>query len=131
MVMAEPNLFTTTDVANLTNRSIAAVRRAIFVGTLASVGRIDFGRPLVTREAALAWNARAVRHAPRRDTANAPIEHALGQYGPATPAELAELVSLHPGNVRKHLAILAARGAAERLPDGQWVLIAESAQGAA
>lgn len=40
---------------------------------------------------------------------------------PATPEELAVLVGRHPGNVRKHLLLLAAVGHAERRVEG-WVL---------
>lgn len=130
--MGESDLLTTTDVAKLTGRAVGTAKEAIRLGHLPSVGRTELGRPLVTREAALAWHRQAKRWSVSRSTpAWTATEGMLREYGPASPSELAELLAKDAGNVRKHLAILAARGAAERLSDGQWVLTAPQRQGAA
>lgn len=46
----------------------------------------------------------------------------------ATAVELAQVVDLHEGNVRKHLRILEAKGMVARLPDGCWVVSAQGHQ---
>ena len=44
----------------------------------------------------------------------------LAEYGSVTPDELAELLRVHVGNARKHLAILGNQGRAHRHDDGEW-----------
>jgi predicted ArsR family transcriptional regulator len=46
----------------------------------------------------------------------------LRDWGSASAEELARVLAIHPGNVRKYLAILSAEGRAQRRSDGQWVL---------
>ncbi|HMR94826.1 MAG TPA: helix-turn-helix domain-containing protein [Microthrixaceae bacterium] len=46
----------------------------------------------------------------------------LRAIGPATVAELDQVVDLHEGNIRKHLLILEARSLAHRDRDGSWSL---------
>lgn len=46
----------------------------------------------------------------------------LREFDSATPAELAVLLGLHEGNVRKHLRLLEVAGLVLRGPDGQWIL---------
>jgi len=122
-------LLTTADVAALTGRTESAVRSAIFARKLPAA-RID-GRRYVERDDAVTWDK--VTYRPRR-TASEPWEHAaelLSRYYSLSAEELAEFAGIHVGNARKHLAQLRHRGRAERRSDGQWVLIAESDQGAA
>ncbi|MDQ6839818.1 MAG: hypothetical protein M3137_16205 [Actinomycetota bacterium] len=121
---------TTTEAGHLVGRTKDAIRNAINDGRL--VGSNERGRWYVDREAVLAWDKRTRRYDRQRVTpAWARTGDLLAEYGSATVEELALLAGLHIGNVRKHLAILANLGRAERRPDGQWVLTAESRQGAA
>jgi excisionase family DNA binding protein len=46
----------------------------------------------------------------------------LGEFGSASAAELAPLLGLHEGNVRKHLRLLEHEGHVRRRPDGEWEL---------
>jgi excisionase family DNA binding protein len=46
----------------------------------------------------------------------------LQEFGSASAAELAPLVDLHEGNVRKHLCLLELTGEIRRRPDGEWEL---------
>jgi hypothetical protein len=75
----------------------------------------------------MAWNARAkVVSRP----SSRPWDRAaalLGEFGSLSSQEMAPLLDRHPGNASKYLAILKAEGRAERLPDGQWVLIKNQA----
>ena len=52
------------------------------------------------------------------------VARLLAEWQSATPDELAVGIGLHPGNVRKHLAILASDGVAERDAEGLWHLTA-------
>ncbi len=86
--------------------------------------RID-GRWYVERQVLLDWAERSGGRKPSRSTR--PWERCatlLAEHASASTEELAYLTGLHVGNVRKYLAILAAQGRAERLPDGQWALTA-------
>jgi DNA-directed RNA polymerase specialized sigma24 family protein len=123
---AQSERLTTREVAVLTGRSQGAVRTAILEGRLAGERQLDGWR--VTREEALAWHART-RRIPCPSSSR-PWNRAadmLAEYGAMTSEELARLLELNSGNARKHLAILAKEGRAERLPDGQWVLIDKQA----
>lgn len=122
MQFSDEDLLTTTEAARIVERSLDAVRHGVLDGTLAEAGRTDRGRPLVRRADLLAWDQTARRfHRPtRRWEATAAALEALG---PATAEELGAYVGVHPGNTRKHLAILVAQGRAQRRPDGQWVLL--------
>ncbi|HEX9993514.1 MAG TPA: helix-turn-helix domain-containing protein [Acidimicrobiales bacterium] len=44
----------------------------------------------------------------------------LEEFGSASAAELAPLLDLHEGNVRKHLRLLEHSGQVRRRPDGEW-----------
>jgi excisionase family DNA binding protein len=44
----------------------------------------------------------------------------LEEFESASAAELAPLLHLHEGNVRKHLRLLEAVGVVARRPDGEW-----------
>jgi excisionase family DNA binding protein len=46
----------------------------------------------------------------------------LREFGTASPTELAALVGLHEGNVRKHLRLLELEGLVLRRQDGEWEL---------
>jgi excisionase family DNA binding protein len=46
----------------------------------------------------------------------------LGEFGSASAAELAPLLNLHEGNVRKHLRLLEHDGQVRRRADGEWEL---------
>ncbi|HWJ62808.1 MAG TPA: helix-turn-helix domain-containing protein [Acidimicrobiales bacterium] len=51
------------------------------------------------------------------------IRALLVDFGSASPGELAPLLELHEGNVRKHLRLLEVCGRVRRASDGQWVLV--------
>ena len=112
-------LLTTRQVAELVGRSPDSVKRALNFGTLPGCRVDGFWR--VRPEDALAWDARACRQ-PSRTTKRAYDQAAelLKEYGSATPDELAQLLMIHVGNARKHLAILGNQGRAHRHEDGQW-----------
>jgi excisionase family DNA binding protein len=52
------------------------------------------------------------------------VARLLAEWQSATADELAVGIGLHPGNVRKHLVILASAGVAERDDEGLWRLTA-------
>ncbi len=121
LLVAQSDRLTTREVATLTGRTQSAVRAALFGGYLSGERQLDGW--LITREEALAWNERT-RVVPR--PSSHPWERAaelLAEYGSLSSEEMGRLLQLNPGNARKHLAILKAEGRAERLPDGQWVLV--------
>lgn len=122
-------LLTTTAAAAAVGVSQSAVRVAINEGRL--TGSKAGGVWYVTRSDLLAWD----RATKRPVFTRVPVwEHSaaiLAEYGSLSAEELAVLADIHVGNARKHLAILAKQGRAERRPDGQWVLIAQEHQGAA
>jgi hypothetical protein len=102
------SMLTTTEAGRLLNRTQDAVRNAIRVGALEG-HRID-GRWYIDREVLLAWHARARqidRVGPRPWERVAEL---LSEHGSASTEEIARLMQVHPGNARKHLAILAAEG---------------------
>ena len=70
----------------------------------------------------LDWDRQTKRPVSTRSPAWERTEGLVAKYGSVSPEELAELAGIHVGNARKHLAILAKQGRAERLADGQWVL---------
>jgi excisionase family DNA binding protein len=47
----------------------------------------------------------------------------LAEFGSASPAELAPLLGLHEGNVRKHLRLLEHAELVRRRPDAEWELL--------
>lgn len=129
--MTPPNadLVTTTEAAELTGRSQGTIRAEILDGRLKAT-RVE-GRWYIDRATLMAWNKRARwRPVAKRPSYEGTAE-LLEEYHSMTPDELATLAGIHVGNARKHLALLAAHGRAERLDDGQWTLTARQHQGAA
>lgn len=63
------------------------------------------------------------RFGPRSGDANGTdlVLALLREWGSATSEELAEVLNRHPGNVRKYLSLLKARGLADRDGSGGWV----------
>jgi DNA-binding transcriptional ArsR family regulator len=58
----------------------------------------------------------------RNDLHRTAIAELLADWQNATAEELATAIGLHPGNVRKHLAMLRAAGIVDRDDDGLWQL---------
>ena len=118
-VVDDSDLLTTRQAAELVGRSLDSVKRALNFGTL--IGRREDGFWRVRREDVLAWDARACRQ-PSRTSKRAYDRAAetLDEYGSVTPDELAQLLMIHVGNARKHLAILSNQGRAHRHDDGVW-----------
>jgi len=120
---------TTTEAATLTDRTPGAIRQHVKGGKLRYEGFNEDRRPLLSRAKVLEWYA---THPPQpRPPRNTWLETlaALRLLGSATPAELADYLGLHPGNVLKHLRIMDGRGEAARLSDGQWAATDDIAQG--
>lgn len=115
-------LLTTTEAAELVGRTQAVVRTAICQGKLPAAGRTRLGHHLLRYEDVLDWVQRYPTYRPHPANRWNNTAAALSELGPATVEELGAYLSLHPGNVRKHLLILAAQGRAQREADGQWVL---------
>ena len=115
-------MLTTREAGELVGRSEAAVRSALCRGVLPGERGRDFW--LVRAADVVAW----ARHTPPghgRRLARPRTEEVfqlLTEWGSASAEEIATVMSLHVGNVRKFLAILAAEGRAERRDNGQWVL---------
>ena len=89
------------------------------------------GHHRLDRDTVLAWAAEHPFKAPNPRHAWLGTAQALEDLGPATADEIAAYRDIHAGNIRKHLLILAAQGAVERGPDGQWSLTAEQTAGVA
>jgi hypothetical protein len=116
---------TTREAAALIGRSPAAVKAALNRGVLPGIRLLDGWR--ITRADLFTWHT-GTRPSPRPSSRR--WEHAanlLAEFGSLSVDELGLLLDRHPGNARKYLAILKAEGRAERLPDGQWVLIKSQA----
>lgn len=119
-------IINTTEAARITGRSVDAVRSAIREGSISAVGRTVTGRPLIRRADVLAWNERARRGSGHPTKPWERAIEALELLGPATTSEVGAFLGIHPGNARKHLAILAQQGRVRRGEDGQWVTIERS-----
>ncbi len=121
---------TTTEAAKITGRTQDTIRHMINLGALGAT-RVE-GRWYIDPDVLLAWNKQARRYDHiERPRAYDRAAELLKEYHSITPEELATLTGVHVGNARKHLALLAAQGRAERLSDGQWVLTVRQHQGAA
>lgn len=131
MLSSGCTLLGTSQAARLVNRKESSLREAIASGALYARPDDD-GHWLMTPEDVIAWDKRAARR-PRCSAVRAWDRAAtlLGEYGSLSAEELAELLGIHVGNARKHLAILAKQGRAQRRPDGQWVLTSAESRGAA
>jgi hypothetical protein len=135
VVASEPTtelLITTNQAADLAGRSAFAVRSAIKTGRLRTAGKTEDGHHRLRPTDVLAWDR---AHPPRAMPFKHPWEQTADAIttlgGSATAEELGAYLDKHPGNVRKHLTILAAQDRARRRDDGQWVLTAEAHVGAA
>lgn len=131
MSMRKEDRLTTTEAAELIGRSQDTVRHGINFGQLTATRKE--GRWYIDRDTLLAWDKKARRYDNNimRPRAYDRAAELLEEYHSMTPEELATLAGIHIGNARKHLALLAAQGRAERLSDGQWVLTTRQHQGVA
>lgn len=120
-----PTYLTTTEAGQLIDRSPSAIRNAICSGHLPSVRRDGF--QWVDRYDVLGWDLEAIRRRTRHRPPEERLIPLLAEHGTMDSRELAILLDLHVGNVRKYLAILAHQGRARRRPDGQWELTANHA----
>ncbi|MDQ6748319.1 MAG: hypothetical protein M3010_09485 [Candidatus Dormibacteraeota bacterium] len=120
MTPDEPTLITTDEAGRLTNRSPNAIRRLVSSGALQYAAFNDQRRPLLDRTEVIEWNRAhpAIPKKTSRPWLNTLV--ALRFLGPATTQELAVYLHIHPGNVRKHLRLLAASRDVVRLSDRQW-----------
>jgi len=116
-------LLSTAEAAHIVQRAQDTIRAAIHKGLLPAVKNPDNSTWRVRRSDLVAWSDRAGRIAVNRLRPSQQIAELLATYDSADATELATIMGIHPGNVRKHLAILAAQGQAERQDDGQWVLV--------
>ena len=64
----------------------------------------------------------APRRIPRRPQVSPEILERLEEWGDATVAELAAVIDMHEGNIRKHLCIAEAQGLAVRDEYSRWRL---------
>jgi len=124
------SVVTTGTAAKLTRRAESSIRQAIARQVLPA--SFQSGRWMIAATDLFEWDQKAQRrsHASRCAARDRSAE-ILAEYGPLSADELAELVGVHPGNARKHLALLAKQGRAQRLPDGQWIPTAFEHHGAA
>lgn len=67
-------------------------------------------------------NVPSQRRITRNDQSRIAVLATLADWQEATATEIAEAISLHPGNVRKHLALLEKAGATQRVGDALWSL---------
>jgi predicted Rossmann fold nucleotide-binding protein DprA/Smf involved in DNA uptake len=128
--VVEQDVITTGTAAKLTHRAESSVRAAIARQTLAA--SFKDGRWLIKPSDLFEWDRKTDRRRQIRScTSWDRAAELLAEYGPMSVAEMAQLLGIHVGNVRKHLAILAKQGRVHRLPDGQWVLATFEQHGAA
>jgi hypothetical protein len=114
---------TTAEAARLTGRPAVAFRGAIDANRITAVKDPD-GHWLMPRDEAMAWHAQARRCAMPNRTGQGyrQVAALLQEHGSLDSAEVTALLGIHPGNARKHLAVLAKLGWAQRRADGQWEL---------
>jgi excisionase family DNA binding protein len=62
----------------------------------------------------------APKRLPRKPAVAPEILERLLEWGEATVAELALVIDMHEGNIRKHLCLAEAQGLAERDEFGRW-----------
>jgi len=113
------DLLTTRQAAELVGRSPDSIKRALLDGTLCG-HHVDRGFWRVRADDVITWDKtsrRLVRSTPR---AYDRVAEMLNDYGSVTTEELAQLLMVHVGNARKHLAILSNQGRAHRHRDGEW-----------
>jgi excisionase family DNA binding protein len=119
LVTDTSDVLTTREAAELVGRSMDSIKRSLNHGTLRGHHVEGFWR--IRREDLVAWNEKAPRLArqPKLRPSDR-VAELLAEYGSVTTEELAELLMVHVGNARKHLAILANQGRAHRHSDGEW-----------
>jgi len=61
----------------------------------------------------------------RSEQSRRAIVATLADWNEATPAEIAQVIELHPGNVRKYLVLMEKAGLTQRVGEGLWALTDE------
>ena len=118
-----------TEVAQHLGVSSRSVRQLVHHGRLPArrVGPLWYVDRQVLEEFAKTYQPRRLKSAPRQTSntdSREKVARLLAEWQSATADELAVGIGLHPGNVRKHLVILASAGVAERDDEGLWRLTA-------
>lgn len=130
---ADYDLITTREAADLLGATQGAVRMAILTRDMpvVSTSTTRHGHYRLDRAAVLDWAATHTfkEYTPRHSWVR--TRQALEVLGNATADEIAAYRGIHPGNVRKHLSVLAEDGSAQRGRDGRWSLIVRESVGAA
>jgi hypothetical protein len=114
------DVLTTPQAAALVGRHESSLKHALADGKLPGVR--TFAGWQIRREDVIAWDHQARRYRRGRTATWNQAADLLATHGPATAAEVADLLDINVGNARKHLAILAKEGRAQRGPDGRWIL---------
>ena len=118
-----------TEAARHLGVSSKTVRELVHHGRLPArrLGPLWYVERQVLEEFAETYQPRRLKRSPR-STSNTDsrerVARLLAEWQAATADELAVGIGLHPGNVRKHLLILASAGVAERDDEGLWHLTA-------
>ncbi len=123
------NLVGLTEVARQLAVSTKTVRELVHQHRLPArrLGPHWYVERKVLEEFAETYQPRRLKRAQRRTSntdSREKVARLLAEWQEATAEELAVGVALHPGNVRKHLVILATAGIAERDDEGLWRLTA-------
>jgi excisionase family DNA binding protein len=118
-----------TEVARHLGVSSKSVRQLVHQGRLPArrLGPLWYVEHDVLEEFAKTYQPRRLKLTPRQTSntdSRAKVASLLAEWQSATADELAVGIGLHPGNVRKHLVILASAGVAERDDEGLWRLTA-------
>ena len=122
-VSSTDELLSTAEAARLVRRAQDTIRAAIVRGRLPAVKNHADSTWRVRLDDLFMWDSQATRCTVTRPHPWESVAELLGTFGSASSAELAAVLSIHSGNVRKYLAILATQGRACRHPDGQWTLV--------
>ncbi len=91
------------------------------------LGQLFYVEREVLEEFAKTYQPRRLKRTARQNSntdSREKVARLLAEWQSATADELAVGIGLHPGNVRKHLVILASAGVAERDDEGLWRLTA-------
>ena len=118
-----------TEVARHLRVSSKSVRLLVYQGRLPArrLGPLWYVDREVLEEFAKTYQPRRPKRPPRQTSntdSREKVARLLAEWQSATADELAVGIGLHPGNVRKHLVILASAGVAERDDEGLWRLTA-------
>ncbi len=117
------------EVARRLGLSVGRARDLVYKSRLPAVrmGAHWYVERQVLEQFAASYRRRRYTTRPRQTTntdSRQKVTSLLAEWQSATPDELAVGIGLHPGNVRKHLAMLAAAGVVERDDEGLWHLTA-------